>query len=100
MKISKHKFIFIDPDLHYVHHMSMYEHENHEKYGFVVAENKSEIMADSSMIGECQHASNGSENRRHVAAIPFYGGKPPNTTSELKVLSQGQGNSLVSFTSV
>ena len=28
------KYIFEDPNIHYVHHLSKFEHDNTEKYGF------------------------------------------------------------------
>jgi hypothetical protein len=32
-----------------------------------------------------------------LALVPFFGGRPPNVTADLKVKSIGQGNSLVLF---
>lgn len=89
------KFQVSDPDAYYVHHMSMYEHLQHKKFGFDVAKEKTLTMSQAAFHGECDRI-NISESREFLAIIPFYGGLPPNVTSDLSVKSIGQGNSLVS----
>ena len=91
---ARFKFQLSDPDAYFVHHMSMYEHVNHKKFGFEVARNKSLILAQASFRGECQNL-NISKRDDYIAFIPFYGGLPPNVTKDLAVKSIGQGNSLV-----
>ena len=89
------KFQLSDPDSFFVHHMSMYEHLQHKKYGFEVAHNKTIIMSRAAVAGECDNLE--VQNVQNVIAlIPFYGGLPPNVTKDLSVKSIGQGNSLVS----
>lgn len=84
-----------DPDAFYVHHMSMYEHQIHKKYGFAEAKNKTLIMSKAAFKGECENLKI-SKTKEYVALIPFYGGLPPGVTKDLTVKSIGQGNSLVS----
>eukprot|EP01031_Cornospumella_fuschlensis_P030984 gene30984-37447_t len=91
---AKLKFQLSDPHAYFVHHMSMYEHLNHKAYGFEVAHNKSIILAQSAVRGECGGLKVASGSR-YLALIPFYGGLPPNVTKDLSVKSIGQGNSLV-----
>ena len=91
---SSLKFQVADPDAYYVHHMSMYEHLLHRKHGYEVAQNKTSILSYAALKGECE-GLNISSSLEYLALIPFYGGRPPNVTSDLKVKSIGQGNSLV-----
>jgi hypothetical protein len=91
---AKFKFQLGDPDAYYVHHMSMYEHLLHKKYGFEVAKNKTLILSKTAMNGECSNLQL-SRAKNILAIIPFYGGLPPNVTADLSVKSIGQGNSLV-----
>lgn len=91
---AKLKFQIADPDAYYVHHMSMYEHLNHKKYGFEVANNKTVRLSESAFNGEC-NTLQVSKSKEYMALIPFYGGLPPGVTADLKVGSIGQGNSLV-----
>lgn len=86
-----------DPDAYFVHHMSMYEHLNHKKHGFSVAQNKTIALSQAAFAGECDGLQM-TKSKEYMALIPFYGGRPPGTTSELKVKSIGEGNSLVSWT--
>eukprot|EP01038_Epipyxis_sp_PR26KG_P006295 gene6295-8669_t len=95
---SRLKYLLTDPSAYYVHHMSMYEHLNHKKYGFDVAANKTHTMSNAAFQGECSsflQSTSTDGNNSYIAMIPFYGGLPPNVTSNLTVQSQGQGNSLV-----
>lgn len=100
------KFQLSDPDIYYVHHMSMYEHFLHKKTNFSYSKNMSELMSQSAYRGECFSKSPSPhsekivsnhihEKSQYLAIIPFYGGLPPNVTSDFKVKSIGQGNSLV-----
>lgn len=101
---SQFKFQLSDPEAYYVHHMSMYEHLLHKKFGFDIASNKSREMSMSAFHGECvnktsfQHMKRGlgKDRAEYLALVPFYGGLPPAVTSDFsKVNSIGQGNSLV-----
>ena len=83
-----------DPDAFYVHHMSMFEHLIHKKYGFAEAKNKTLIMSRAAFSGECDNLAI-TKSKDYVALIPFYGGLPPGVTKDLAVKSIGQGNSLV-----
>lgn len=91
---AKLKFQLSDPDAYFVHHMSMYEHFNHKKFGFEVAKNKTLIMSRAAVEGECENLVV-SKTKNIVAFIPFFGGLPPGVTKDLTVKSIGQGNSLV-----
>ena len=88
------KFQVADPDSYYVHHMSMYEHLVHMRESYEVAQNKTSILSYAALKGECE-GLNISSSLEYLALIPFYGGRPPNVTTDLKVKSIGQGNSLV-----
>ena len=94
---SSLKFQVADPDSYYVHHMSMYEHLLHKKKGYEIAQNKTSILSYAALKGECE-GLNISSSLEYLALIPFYGGRPPNVTTDLKVKSIGQGNSLVRLT--
>ena len=91
---SSLKFQVADPDAYYVHHMSMFEHLLHRKEGYEKAQNKTSILSSAALKGECE-GLNISSSLEFLALIPFYGGRPPNVSSDLKVKSIGQGNSLV-----
>jgi hypothetical protein len=91
---SSLKFQVADTDLYYVHHMSMYEHMVHMREGYEIAQNKTSILSNAALKGECE-GLNISGSLEYLALIPFYGGRPPNVTTDLKVKSIGQGNSLV-----
>ena len=91
---SSLKFQVADPDSYYVHHMSMYEHLVHMRESYEVAQNKTSILSYAALKGECE-GLNISSSLEYLALIPFYGGRPPNVTTDLKVKSIGQGNSLV-----
>lgn len=93
---AKLKFQLSDPDAYFVHHMSMYEHLLHKKYGFAEAHNKTMIMSKIALQTECTNLSI-RPTTQYVSLIPFYGGLPPNVTKELSVKSIGQGNSLVNY---
>jgi hypothetical protein len=92
---SRLKFQVADPDAYYVNHMSMYEHLVHKKEGHGIAQNKTLILSQTAMKGECDNL-NISKSKEYLALIPFYGGLPPGVTADMKVKSIGQGNSLVS----
>lgn len=92
---AKLKFQLSDPEAYYVHHMSMFEHLIHKKYGFAEAKNKTLILSKAALAGECTHLQT-SKTKEYVTLIPFYGGLPPGVTKDLTVKSIGQGNSLVS----
>ena len=81
-----------DPDAYYVHHMSMFEHLNHKKYGFSVAKNKTLILSQNAIKGECENLVIG-KSKEYIALVPFYGGLPPDVTADLSVKSIGQGYS-------
>lgn len=90
------KFQVSDPDAYYVHHMSMFEHLIHKKYGFQTAKNRTHTMSTSAFRGECIDKLAISNTTEYMALIPFYGGLPPNVTEDFsQVKSLGQGNSLV-----
>jgi hypothetical protein len=72
----------------------MYEHFNHKKYGFETAKNKTLILSQAAMHGECDELVV-SKTKNIVSFVPFYGGLPPGVTKDLTVKSIGQGNSLV-----
>ena len=102
---SQLKFQMSDPSAYFVHHMSMYEHLLHKKYGFDIASNKSRTMSLAAFDGECRnetsiklmHRGSGRGDRaEYLTLVPFYGGFPPAVTQDYsKVNSIGQGNSLV-----
>jgi hypothetical protein len=52
---SQLKFQLSDPDAYYVHHMSMFEHLLHKKYGFEAASNASRAMSLAAFHGECKN---------------------------------------------
>lgn len=90
------KFQIGDPDAYFVHHMSMFEHLIHRKYGFQEAQNKTLIMSKAAVKGECGKNLSISNTTEFLSLIPFYGGLPPNVTADFSaVKSLGQGNSLV-----
>ena len=91
---AKWKFQLSDPDAYYVHHMSMFEHQNHKKHGFAVAQNRTLELSKAAYRGECE-ALQISKTKEYLALVPFYGGLPPGVTKDLSVKSIGQGNSLV-----
>jgi hypothetical protein len=93
---SRLKFQVADPDAYFVHHLSMYEHLLHRKVGYNIAQNRTLILSQSAMEGECGGLKI-RPSQEYLAIIPFFGGRPPNVTAELKVHSLGQGNSLVSI---
>jgi hypothetical protein len=95
IKYSKIRFQFDDPFAYYVNHMSAYEHVNRKLYGYNVSEEKTQVFSLAALHGECGRDASISLTNRVAAVIPFYGGRPPNVTSDLKVNSIGQGNSLV-----
>lgn len=74
--------------------MSMYEHLNHKKFGFEVANNKTIKLSLAAFNGECSTLQV-SKSKEYMALIPFYGGLPPGVTADFKVSSIGQGNSLL-----
>jgi hypothetical protein len=99
MKYADQIYQFDDPDLYFVNHMSAYEHSNRKAHGYAVSENKTKDFSLTAMNGECTTSSKSFETTNKlniVAAIPFFGGRPPNVTESLQVQSLGQGNSLVS----
>lgn len=69
----------------------------HENY------NSQSNLKDNSNSNSNINSNNNNQNKNNelpyhnstIAFIPFYGGRPPNVTSDLKVHSLGQGNSLV-----
>eukprot|EP00602_Paraphysomonas_sp_CaronLab_P004330 CAMPEP_0185031440 /NCGR_PEP_ID=MMETSP1103-20130426/18913_1 /TAXON_ID=36769 /ORGANISM="Paraphysomonas bandaiensis, Strain Caron Lab Isolate" /LENGTH=333 /DNA_ID=CAMNT_0027566971 /DNA_START=147 /DNA_END=1145 /DNA_ORIENTATION=- len=91
---AHNNFQLRNESLYFVFHMSRFEHFNRKKYGYSHSETVTRVMSEAAMKGEClslpsdYHAST-------LAIIPFYGGRPPNVTADLKVKSLGQGNSLV-----
>ena len=94
------KFQMSDPDTYFVHHMSMYEHLLHKKYGFDIASNKSRTMSLAAFEGECKnetsiklmHRGSGRGDRaEYLTLVPFYVGLPPAVTQDYsKVNSIGQ----------
>ena len=96
---AKLKFQFSDPDAYFVHHMSMYEHLLHKKASFDEAKRKSEILSNVAFQSECfnltRYEVHSPVKDSYLTLVPFYGGLPPNVTSDRKVKSLGQGNSLV-----
>lgn len=93
---SQQKYQLSEPDAYYVHHMSMFEHLLHKKYGFETAKNKTQTMSDLAFRGECGDNLNMTSSREYLSLIPFYGGLPPEVTADFsQVKSIGQGNSLV-----
>lgn len=91
---SRLKFQLADPDAYYVHHMSMYEHLLHRKFGYEVAQNRTLVLSQSALEGECSNLKI-RPSKEYLALIPFFGGRPPEVSTDLKVKSLGQGNSLV-----
>ena len=96
--LAQNKFQLSDPDAYYVHHMSKFEHVIHKKHGLDAAKNATKILSNAAIRGECDNLVI-SESKEYLAFIPFYGGLPPGVTSDHKVKSIGQGNSLVRFES-
>jgi hypothetical protein len=85
-----------DENDYFVNHMSQYEHNTRKKFGYEKAEKMVEEMSNAAVASECvaELTTRGYHNTS-LAVIPFYGGRPPNVTADLKVQSLGQGNSLV-----
>lgn len=101
---AKDIFQFAENDLFYVNHLSGYEHDVKNKENFQISEEKSQILSQMSVKEECSfhnhhfnHLNSHSQSHKFstLAVIPCYGGRPPQVTSDLKVESIGQGNSLV-----
>lgn len=115
---AAYKFQMGDPGEYYVHHMSMFEHQLHKKFGFEHAKNLSQTLSDRAFEGECfpqglgrskekekekekEWDKKGGKAHHHghsdyLTLIPFYGGLPPDVDADFsKVRSIGQGNSLV-----
>lgn len=92
------KYLYVDPEAHFVNHISVYEHSNAEKYGFEAAKTKVLSLSEAAVRGECQldHLQRGAvpHRRNSISVIPFYGGLPPNGTKH-ESDSLGQGNSRV-----
>ena len=93
---ATYNFQFRNESTYYAHHMSMYEHYTRKVYGYEKSENMTAVMADAAMKGECHVDPPRDYHSNSLAIVPFYGGRPPNVTADLKVKSLGQGNSLVS----
>jgi hypothetical protein len=93
-------FQVANPDMYYVNHLSDYEHKLRRlKRNFTYAIEKASILAFNAYSGECPAAPAVLHNgQSHLALIPFFGGLPPNTTSQMKVESLGEGNSVVNRT--
>lgn len=68
-----------------------------KKYGYAKSEEMTSQFSQSAVKAECsgiEHVT--SHEMNALALVPFYGGRPPEVTADLKVKSLGQGNSLVS----
>lgn len=98
---------FIDNDLYYVNHLSGYEHEIKKYESFNISEEKLQILSNIAVKEECllklrkennDNGDNVNNIYNTIAIIPFYSGRPPQVTADLKVESIGQGNSLVNST--
>lgn len=96
--ISSHTFKY---QLHnissfFVNHMSAFEHATRKKFGYAKSEEMTLMFSNEAVQGECSNIEHQEGYLRSVMAfVPFYGGRPPNVTADLKVKSIGQGNSLV-----
>ena len=70
---------------------------NRKKYGYEKSEKKTLAFSTDAVQHECNNIEQiYSYENNTIALVPFYGGRPPNVTADLKVKSIGQGNSLVS----
>jgi hypothetical protein len=79
--------------------MSAYEHATRKKFGYEKSESMTMEFSTSAVQAECLNIGQvHSHENSTIAMVPFYGGRPPNVTADLKVKSLGQGNSLVSWT--
>jgi hypothetical protein len=67
-----------------------------KKFGYNVSEQMTVEFSRSAVQAECRGVEQvTSHERSTLALVPFFGGRPPNVTADLKVQSLGQGNSLV-----
>jgi hypothetical protein len=65
---AMYKWQLSDPHAYYVHHMSMFEHLIHKKYGFDSAKNSTQVMSDKAFLSECSaHHHYGSGMRKYNA---------------------------------
>ena len=68
-----------------------------KKYGYAESERRTLEFSAAAVQNECLGLPQvASHENGTLAMVPFYGGRPPNVTKDLKVKSIGQGNSLVS----
>jgi hypothetical protein len=98
IKYAKYNFQFTNESSYFVHHMSQFEHFHRKKSGFAFSENITTIYSKAAMKEVCLPYQENDPHDYHqtsIGLVPFYGGRPPNVTADLKVKSLGQGNSLV-----
>jgi hypothetical protein len=91
-------FQYRNQSTYFVHHLSAYEHSIRKKYGYDASEKAAYDMAQQIFWKECHAIPLDSLKNPHISLIPFYGGRPPQVTPDLRVESIGQGNSLVNAT--
>ena len=98
---AKDLFQYLEHSFYFVNHLSGYEHEIKRRQNFQISEEKSFLLSQISVKEECFFRTsnfNLQNNFSIIVLIPFYSGRPPQVTSDLKVESIGQGNSLVNST--
>lgn len=90
------------PDLYYVNHLSQFEHLLKRKtHNITYSIERSAAVSAAAFRAECNIANSRvlQKERFYLALVPFYGGLPANTdTSNYKVRSVGEGNSVVNRT--
>jgi len=94
---TEHTFQLSDSHLYYINHMSAFEHSVMRHRGYDIAESLTHAYSTAAAQGECTEL-NVSVRPNFIALIPFYSGRPPGVSKDLKVHSIGQGNSLVNAT--
>jgi hypothetical protein len=103
IKAAPYSFQFVNESVYYVVHMSQFEHYHRKKSGYQQSENITAVFSMAAMNLTCftdpKDYEKLSFHNSSLGLIPFYGGRPPNVSADLKVLSLGQGNSLVRPTS-
>lgn len=98
LRKASHIFQIVDDQSYYVNHLSGYEHEvmNFQNYSF--AEEKTHQLSLKAASKECESIDQYKFFNHTLSIIPFYGGRPPMVSEDLRVHSIGQGNSLVNST--
>ena len=88
-KTAPLKYVSLDPDLFYVHHLSAYEHTNMKANGWAIALEKSLQLSQAAFTGECESVEARAEMKAQpdalkshsLSVVPCFFGQPPNGTT-------------------